>query len=300
MRAGARAGGRNDGPSGGSSRRQPLTGNALPHCQARVGLVIAGVGSRVVTVRVSLIGFTAGFLNGLIGIGGGVVMVPGLIEYRRASPQVAVGSSLAAMVVFSAIALLVHASASGLVVDPVWLAVVIVCGVMGSQIGTGILARLATRWLLLLFAGLVLLVSTRLLVQGLGIVVDATHWAGSAPWWSYPAVGFASGLLSGVFGIGGGGLVLLGFAVMFGLPVAEGLPLALAVNVTNALAGCVRHARAGRVLWPDVGRMIPAAVVGIALGAVLALWIPPDGLRIVFAAFFMFMAIRVARQGMRQ
>ncbi|NIR82425.1 MAG: sulfite exporter TauE/SafE family protein, partial [Gammaproteobacteria bacterium] len=166
MRAGTRAGERNDGSGGCSSRRRPLTGNALPRCQARVGPVIAGVGSRVVTVRVSLIGFTAGFLNGLIGIGGGVVMVPGLIEYRRASPQVAVGSSLAAMVVFSAIALLVHASASGLVVDPVWLAVVIVCGVMGSQIGTGILARLATRWLLLLFAGLVLLVSTRLLVQG--------------------------------------------------------------------------------------------------------------------------------------
>ena len=106
------------------------------------------------------------------------------------------------------------------------------------------------------------------------------------------------GVLSGMFGVGGGGLVVLGLAVLFGMPVREGIPLALLVNVTNAMAGCIRHSRAGRVLWGEVRRMVPAALLGIALGTALAIWLSPDALRIVFGAFFLFMSVHVARQGM--
>ncbi len=113
-------------------------------------------------------------------------------------------------------------------------------------------------------------------------------------------IGFSSGVLSGVFGVGGGGLVLLVFAVLFGMPVREGIPLALLVNVTNALAGSIRHSRAGRVLWREVRRMAPAALAGITLGTVVAIWLPPDVLRIVFAAFFLFMSVHVARQAMHR
>ena len=144
--------------------------------------------------------------------------------------------------------------------------------------------------------------SVRLLVQALGIetgfVPGQTEWHGVAPWWAYPVIGFSSGILSGMFGVGGGGLVLLGFAVLFGMPVREGIPLALLVNVTNALAGCVRHSRAGRVLWREVWRMAPAALLGITLGTAAATWLAPDVLRIVFGVFFLLMSVHIARQAM--
>lgn len=239
-------------------------------------------------------------LNGLVGIGGGIVIVPGLVIHARATPEVAVGTSLAAVVALSSVAFLLHASFTGVALGVGGLALVIASGIVGAQLGGAILARLTTRWMLLLFAAFVLVLSLRLLAQGLDLALPAREWTGAPPIWSYAAIGLASGVLSGLFGVGGGALVLLGFAVFFGMPIHEGLPVALGVNVTNALAGCVRHGRAGRVLWHEVVRMVPAAVVGIALGGTIALWLPPDGLRLVFGAFFLFMALRISRQGLRR
>lgn len=251
-------------------------------------------------VRASVLGFAAGILNGLIALGGGIVITPGLVVYGRASPEVAVGTSLAAVVVLSAVAFLMHASFGGLGLSVSGIVGVVVAGMVGAQVGGWLLARLTASWMLFLFAAFLLVMSTRLLIQALGLDVGLGaapgEWHGVPPWWSYPAIGFVSGILSGVFGVGGGALVLLGFAVLFGMPVREGLPLALLVNVTNALTGCIRHSRAGRVLWREVRRMVPAAIAGIAIGTTVAIWLPPDTLRLVFGGFFLFMSGHVARQ----
>lgn len=250
--------------------------------------------------RASSIGFLAGTLNGLIAIGGGIVMVPALIVYGRAAPEVAVGTSLAAVVVLSSVAFLMHASFAGVGISVHGIVAVVLAGVVGAVLGGRILARLTSSWLLLMFAAFLLVMSARLLIQAFGLDTGfgpgPAEWRGAPPWWSYPVIGLASGILSGVFGVGGGALVLLGFAVIFAMPVREGIPLALLVNVCNALAGCIRHARAGRVLWQEVRRMVPTALVGIALGTAVAIWLPADGLRIVFGAFFLFMSFFVARQ----
>jgi hypothetical protein len=247
---------------------------------------------------VRLIGFTAGVLNGLIGIGGGIVIVPGLIFHRGASPQVAVGTSLAAVVVLSSVAFLLHASLTGFGFGITGLVVVIVSGVAGAWFGAWLLARVSSQRMLLLFSIFILFVSIRLLAQGFELGLEPPQWTGTPPAWAYPVIGFASGVLSGLFGVGGGALVLLGFAVFFGMPVHEGLAVALAVNVTNALAGCVRHGRAGRILWREVARMAPAAVVGIMVGTAAALWLPPDWLRTVFGFFFLFMGVKMGHRAL--
>ena len=251
------------------------------------------------TGRVTFLGLSAGVLNGLIGIGGGIVIVPGLVVHRGASPQVAVGTSLAAVVVLSSMAFMLHASFTGLGIGAWKLALVIVSGAVGAQLGAWMLKHLTVRWLLVLFSLFILIMSVRLLAQGFGYGVVHIPWTGAPPIWSFVAVGLASGMLSGLFGVGGGALVVLGFAVFFGMPVQQGLPVALAVNVTNALAGCARHGLAGRVLWREVTRMLPAAVLGVVVGTAIAVWLPPGGLRIVFGAFFLFMAFRIGRQALR-
>jgi len=246
-----------------------------------------------------LVGFVAGVLNGLIGIGGGIVIVPAMIR-RGATPQQAVGTSLTAMVVFSSVAFAVHAWFSGFALGGPGFAVVVAAGIAGAVAGGWILARIAVRRMLLLFALLVFAVALRLVLQGLGVASPQPIWPGDPTVAGYAAVGLASGLLSGILGVGGGALVMLGLTVLFGLPVHQGLPIALAVNVTNAVAGAVRHGAAGRVRRADVVALIPAALIGIAAGAALALWLPADGLRVLFGAFFCFMSVRIARQALRR
>ncbi len=247
---------------------------------------------------ISIIGFIAGLLNGLIAIGGGIVIVPGMIRYRQATPQIAVGTSLVAIIVLSSVAFVAHFSLSNQVIGLTEMLSAVLGGILGTIVGGRILARLDTRGLLKLFALFVFILSLRLLSQGLGIGFSA-EVISIPPNWAYLVVGFASGVLSGVFGVGGGAMVLLGLAVFYGLPIQQGLALALAVNVTNAFAGGVRHAGAHQVLWRDVLRLIPTALIGIAVGTTLALHLPADSLRLVFGGFFLFMAFRMGRQAMK-
>lgn len=247
---------------------------------------------------ISCIGLIAGLLNGLVAIGGGIVIVPGLIHYRKASPQVAVGTSLAAIVVLSSVAFIVHFSLAHNTLGGAAMLAAVLGGTAGSQVGSWILARLDTRRLLVLFALFVLFLSLHLLSQGLGLGFAGPGLRVVPPLWAYLAVGFASGVLSGVFGVGGGAMVLLGLAVLFGLPIQQGLALALAVNVANACSGCIRHARARRVLWFDVARLVPAALIGIAAGTTLALHLPADTLRLIFGGIFLFMALHMGRQAL--
>ena len=74
----------------------------------------AALGRALSGTRAGLLGLLAGTLNGLIAIGGGIVITPTLVVFGRTSPEVAVGTSLTAVVVLSSSAFLMHASIGGL------------------------------------------------------------------------------------------------------------------------------------------------------------------------------------------
>ena len=238
----------------------------------------------------------AGVLNGLIALGGGVLITP-LLVVAGVSPQIAVGTSLAAVTMLSCIGFAAHLLLGGIALGLVPIVAAVLGGAVGSMIGSKILARLPPHWMLMLFAIVQILVAVRLIDQGLGTALLGTVIPGGAPLWAYAAFGVFAGILSGIFGVGGGALVLLGLAAFYGVPVVEGLAIALALNVTNALAGVVHHARHGRVLWQELKILIPTAVIGIGAGAVLAHELPVDAMRVVFGGFFMFMGIMLARKG---
>ena len=246
-----------------------------------------------------LTGLAAGVLNGLIGIGGGIVMVPLLRRQGLPLPSV-IGTSLAGVVCLSACAFLVHVSAAGYALSFAGSVTVILSGAVGAQAGGWLLTRVPERWVMLAFASLVFLAATRLVATGLGLAAIPEVGGAEPPLWAFASLGTVSGLVAGLIGVGGGALVVLGLALFFGVTVQGALPLALAINVTNGLSGCWVQARAGRVAWSTVRRMVPAALVGIALGAALALVLPPNPMRVVFGAFFLFMSARVGTRALRQ
>ena len=246
--------------------------------------------------RAAGLGLLAGVLNGLIALGGGVLITP-LLVAAGVSPQIAVGTSLAAVTMLSCIGFAAHLLLGGIALGLVPIVAAVLGGAVGSMIGSKILARLTPHWILMLFAIVQIMVAVRLIDQGLGTALLGTVIPGGAPLWAYAAFGVFAGILSGIFGVGGGALVLLGLAAFYGVPVVEGLAIALALNVTNALAGVVHHARHGRVLWQELKILMPTAVIGIGAGAVLAHELPVDAMRVVFGGFFMFMGIMLARKG---
>ena len=247
-------------------------------------------------LRAAGLGLLAGVMNGLIALGGGVLITP-LLVVAGVNPQIAVGTSLAAVTMLSCIGFTAHYLLGGISLGLVPIVAAVVGGAAGTVLGSKILARLTPHWMLMLFSIIQILVAIRLIDQGLGLALLGEVIPGGAPLWAYVTLGLFAGTLSGIFGVGGGALVLLGLAAFYGVPVVEGLAIALALNGTNALAGVVHHARQGRVLWRELKILMPTAVIGIGAGAALAHELPADAMRVVFGGFFVFMGIMLAQKG---
>ncbi len=251
-----------------------------------------------------LLGAGAGLLAGLLGIGGGLVIVPGLLWLFAQSgveaghvTQLAVGSSLA-IIVFTALSSIAAHHRRGAVSWPVVgrLAPGLVAG---SVLGGALAGQMSSAALRGVFAVFEVLVALQLL---LALQPAPGRGLPAAPVLS--AVGGVIGLLSALVGIGGGTLTtpfLLWCRVALRRAIATsaacGLPIALAGAVAYGVvgrgdgglpAGC-----SGYIYWPAVLAVVPASMAAAPLGARLAHALPLPWLRRIFALLLLFIGLRL-------
>ena len=105
-----------------------------------------------------LLGFVAGILTLLLGVGGGFIMVPAMIYILGMSARVVVGTSLFQILFVTIMATMVHAVTTK-AVDIVLAALLLVGGVIGAQIGARLALKVKPEKLRMLLAVIVLLVA---------------------------------------------------------------------------------------------------------------------------------------------
>ncbi|CAN5621887.1 sulfite exporter TauE/SafE family protein [soil metagenome] len=111
------------------------------------------------------------------------------------------------------------------------------------------------------------------------------------------AAGVATGVLSALFGVGGG-IVMVPFIVIVlsrSQHVAEGT--SLLVIVPTAVVGVLSHVRNGYVSFRHAGLVAAGGTAGALAGAEIALRIDADALTKVFALYLLVMGLRTAHQG---
>ncbi len=250
------------------------------------------------------IGAIAGVLAGLLGIGGGLVIVPALSALWIAGgvdPAVAVpgavATSLASMLLTSASSALAHARsgrmdwAAARRLGPALALGGLAGGALASQLGGDRLA--------LVFAVLAGLIGVKMLLDPRP---RPSHRA-PAPrgWWlAGPLIGAASSLI----GIGGGSfnvpyLVSNGYSTLRAVAIAAacGWPIAAAGVVGFALQGLEPGPRWGQYGFIDVGSALViglAGWIGAPLGARMAERLGSDRLRRVFGLLLLLVALRMA------
>lgn len=109
--------------------------------------------------------------------------------------------------------------------------------------------------------------------------------------WELP-LGLAVGVLSGLFGIGGGALAVPGL-VSLGLAQHAAHATSLAAIVLTAAAAVVPFALGGAVQPLAALALVVGSLVGVSLGAGLMHRIPEKGLRIAFTVFLVVVAVRM-------
>ncbi|AUB79251.1 sulfite exporter TauE/SafE family protein [Spiribacter roseus] len=253
-------------------------------------------------------GAVVGFVSGLFGIGGGVIVVPMLLPIFQAqglsmdvAMHMAVGSSLATIVITGLSSARAHWRLGNLVVSALpWL----VAGlVTGALIGAQLAAALSGDILRIIFALFVLALAARMafaLEPPPGRIMPRPA--------AVAAVGGVIGTLSSLVGIGGGTLVVP-FLVWSGVAMRQAVGTSAAAGVSIALAGSIGFIVAGTgedrlpalstgyIYWPAVGGITVASVFLAPVGARVASRIPAVWLRRIFAGFLVIVGLRLLLSG---
>jgi uncharacterized membrane protein YfcA len=107
------------------------------------------------------LGFVAGILTVLLGVGGGFILIPAMIYLLGMAARVVIGTSLVMILAVSAVTTLVHAMTTQSV-DIVLAALLLVGGVVGAQYGARLTTRLKPDMLRLALAVIILAVALRM------------------------------------------------------------------------------------------------------------------------------------------
>jgi uncharacterized protein len=110
------------------------------------------------------------------------------------------------------------------------------------------------------------------------------------------ALGFAMGVLSGLFGVGGGVISQPGMRLL-GLEPIIVIGTALPVIIPGAASGTRRYWHEGLIRWPAVVATVPAGLLAAVAGSATAEHVPGDGhlLQIITAALLLLSSYRMAR-----
>lgn len=106
-------------------------------------------------------------------------------------------------------------------------------------------------------------------------------------------VGLVAGLLSGIFGVGGGIVMVPLLIFVFKLPVEVAIGTSLMVIIPTAIMGSVRHAQLSHVDFQVAGLVAVGAVVAALVGASLTPYLGAIWLRRGFALLLLVTGARL-------
>lgn len=119
-------------------------------------------------------------------------------------------------------------------------------------------------------------------------------------WLSYAMAGIVAGTLAGLFGIGGGLIIVPVLVWLFskqGVSSEYLVHMAVATSlmtiVVTSMSSIFAHWRLGNISVSAVYRLVPGLMLGSFSGALLASSISGDKLQVCFAIFAIVMALRV-------
>ena len=223
------------------------------------------------------IGLAAGFLSGVLGVGGGILIVPLLVAGVAYEPKPAMATSLAAILLTAIAAAASHAQAGNVA----WrdAALIGVPAVAGAVLGAWLHQRITTR------------------TRDPGLLGVPAHHRGEAGAVSHEliavALGVLAGTLSALFGVGGG-IIFVPTLIFLGHSAHVAVATSLAAMVPVIAVGAWRQTRYGAVNWHDALIVGVASVPMTKVGEIVATSLANDTLERIFAVMLLIVALQLA------
>lgn len=257
----------------------------------------------------SPLGFAIGVSLGALGGGGSILAVPVLVFVAGQTASAATTTSLVVVGVAALLGAHGHWRAGRVrVAQGLMFGLV---GIAGSVAGSALNRRLDGDVLLLAFAGLILVAAWRIVVgcpsctrsgevNAMGQRDDGARdrTVKTRPRTMSPvqiakvvAAGTAVGFLTGLFGVGGGFVIVPALAVVLEFPMGVAIGTSLLVIAVNAAVALAARAGAGSIDWGTTLVFTAAATAGVGAGKRIADRLEPESMQRAFAALLVAVAL---------
>ncbi len=272
------------------------------------------------TLLAAAVSIAAGFLGAILGLGGGIIVIPALTLWLHIDIRYAIGASIVSVIATSSGAAATYVRER---MTNIRVAMVLeLATTTGALSGAYLAGRLGGRWLYLIF-GVVMAYSSLMMFRKRNTGV--TRPRRPAPWadWlrlhgSYYdehlgrevayrvsstrlglALMYVAGIVSGLLGIGSGVLKVPA------MDLAMGLPIKVSTATSNFMIGVTAAASAGVYFARgDIDPFVAAPVavgvlVGAAIGSRALSRLKSSTIRLVFVVLLMWLSVQMLRQGWR-
>jgi uncharacterized protein len=106
-------------------------------------------------------------------------------------------------------------------------------------------------------------------------------------------IGLISGVTSGLFGVGGGIIMVPAMVFFMKLDMKVAVGTSLLVIIPTAVMGSWKHHHLGHLNWAAAAMLVPMAILGGYLGARATGWIDSADLKRAFGALLIFVGVRL-------
>jgi uncharacterized membrane protein YfcA len=208
------------------------------------------------------LGALIGVLLGLLGGGGSILAVPALVYGMGFDVEQAIPISLIVVAAASAVGVLPKIRAK----QVRWrmAGIFAAAGIPATVAGSAISAHLPQSVLMIGFAVVMVVAGIRMLADqgatGTACKIDAgqVNWRRCAP--RSIGAGLLVGLLTGLFGVGGGFLIIPALVVVLGVEMSTAIGTSLLIIIANSAAGIFSHLQGINVDWQVTAAFVAAAM----------------------------------------
>lgn len=231
------------------------------------------------------LGALIGVLLGLLGGGGSILAVPALVYGMGLRMEEAILISLVVVAAASAVGVLPKLRAGQ--VQWRMAGIFAAAGIPATIVGSAISKHLPESALLIGFAVVMVLAGIRMLAdQGnTGTACEVrdgqVNWRRCAP--RSLGAGLVVGLLTGLFGVGGGFLIIPALVVVLGVEMSTAIGTSLLIITANSVAGIFSHLHGISVDWLVSAAFVAAAMVASLVAGYFGTRVDTDRLQRWFA-----------------